>query len=797
MAWNYRKRIKIAPGIHLNLSKGGVSTSIGPKGAKISIGKNGAYLNTSIPGTGIYNRQKISNNKFMSGQFKSDSKESGNFLKPRNTWGCVFRWLGIVAFIFLIVNLFQLLTGNFDNSEGNKNAIYGWSFVAALFVIVYYKRILSVFHLDFSKKETKQQSDNVETDIKREKNHEMDAKSQSNDVETEGLQPQIISFGNIEKEQKSVITGDAYSRDNNNINNTHKMNFIDPKLFDIADIIVKEQYCSISQIQRKLAVGYNRTSNIVDQLELIGVVRRLQNYKIEVLVKDSASLASLFKNLKYEGVSENIFGIKEDYYNDVTEIVHALVKLYQDIKADVTVMYAISDCLPQDYGNKDQKLAALFLADTMKVHQHFGHSTTNLKNREGFALVLLSSLILSGRSSLDITYGSVNNLDDLSKDVPSVFSSLCHIFDQYPDDNFFFMGQVLNRCRRRSFYTRYFTLLYRMFSLIAKADNDISENEAIWLNKLLELNPQKDNVNIVFNVGGTPSYKPVAPIAEPNTQETSKQRLEKEETNSTKELQTLIGLSEVKKEVEALANFVKIQKEREKKGMKAVGLSYHCVFTGNPGTGKTTVARILAEIYKDLGILKNGHLVETDRSGLVAEYVGQTAVKTNKIIDSALDGILFIDEAYSLVQGGGNDYGQEAISTLLKRMEDDRDRLIVVLAGYSEDMKRFIDSNPGLQSRFNRYIHFADYTADELNQIFLLNVEKNQYVLDEEGQALLSQILNFAVEHKDKNFGNGRYVRNLFEKTIQNQAMRLSCQPNITAAELSMLKAEDLPTNKQ
>ena len=263
-----------------------------------------------------------------------------------------------------------------------------------------------------------------------------------------------------------------------------------------------------------------------------------------------------------------------------------------------------------------------------------------------------------------------------------------------------------------------------------------------------------------------------------------------------KELKELIGLSEVKEEVSALANFVKIQQERENKGLKAVGLSYHCVFTGNPGTGKTTVARILAAIYRDLGILKKGHLVETDRSGLVAEYVGQTAVKTNKIIDSALDGVLFIDEAYSLVQGGGNDYGQEAISTLLKRMEDDRNRLIVVLAGYSEDMKRFIDSNPGLQSRFNRYIHFSDYSADELKKIFMLNVDKNQYLLEPKGEELLSKILNYAIEHKDKNFGNGRYVRNLFEKTIQNQAIRLSCQQNITAEELSKLKAEDLPVNK-
>lgn len=179
----------------------------------------------------------------------------------------------------------------------------------------------------------------------------------------------------------------------------------------------------------------------------------------------------------------------------------------------------------------------------------------------------------------------------------------------------------------------------------------------------------------------------------------------------------------------------------------------------------------------------------------MAEFVGQTAIKTNNIIDSALDGVLFIDEAYSLVQGGGNDFGQEAIATLLKRMEDDRNRLVVVLAGYSQDMKQFIDSNPGLQSRFNRYIHFSDYSADELKKIFMLCVEKNQYKMDEKCLSLLGQILEFAVNHKDKNFGNGRYVRNLFEKTIQNQAVRLSDKPTITSEELSILTAEDLPTN--
>lgn len=178
-------------------------------------------------------------------------------------------------------------------------------------------------------------------------------------------------------------------------------------------------------------------------------------------------------------------------------------------------------------------------------------------------------------------------------------------------------------------------------------------------------------------------------------------------------------MENVKEEVRALANYVKVQKQRADAGLKTPKLSYHLVFTGSPGTGKTTVARIVATIYHNIGILKKGHTIETDRSGLVAEYVGKTAIKTNKIIDAALNGVLFIDEAYSLVpEQKGSDYGQEAISTLLKRMEDDRDSLVVIIAGYNNEMKRFIDSNPGLQSRFNRYIHFNDYSADELYQMF-------------------------------------------------------------------------------
>ena len=260
------------------------------------------------------------------------------------------------------------------------------------------------------------------------------------------------------------------------------------------------------------------------------------------------------------------------------------------------------------------------------------------------------------------------------------------------------------------------------------------------------------------------------------------------------ELDELIGLGSVKDEVRSLANFVKLQKQREAKGLKTAKVSYHLVFYGSPGTGKTTVARIVGRIYKDLGVLKRGHTVETDRAGLCAQYVGQTGPKTDSVIMKALDGVLFIDEAYSLVpeQGNGNDYGQEAISTILKRMEDYRDRLVVIVAGYKNEMQRFIDSNPGLQSRFNRYIDFPDYTGGELAQIFKMYMKKNQYTLSADAEQYLKERFEYAVAHKDRNFGNARYARNVFEKSIQAQANRLGGMSNLSKDQLTELTADDL-----
>ncbi len=257
------------------------------------------------------------------------------------------------------------------------------------------------------------------------------------------------------------------------------------------------------------------------------------------------------------------------------------------------------------------------------------------------------------------------------------------------------------------------------------------------------------------------------------------------------ELNSLIGLERVKKEVESLRNLIKIQAMRRQQGLPNTPMSQHMVFTGNPGTGKTTVARIVAGIYKEIGILKKGHLVETDRAGLVAEYVGQTAPKTNAKVDEALDGVLFIDEAYTLV-GVENDFGGEAIATLLKRMEDNRDRLVVILAGYTNEIKKFINSNHGLHSRFNRYIQFDDYSADELLQILRYNLKKSKYKIKRDAFEWMFEYIKQKVRVKDEKFGNARFIRNTFEKIVQHQADRLARQSTISNEDLTIITLDDV-----
>ncbi len=258
-------------------------------------------------------------------------------------------------------------------------------------------------------------------------------------------------------------------------------------------------------------------------------------------------------------------------------------------------------------------------------------------------------------------------------------------------------------------------------------------------------------------------------------------------------LNDLTGLEAVKQDLNSLINLIKVRKMREERGMPQSAISLHMAFLGNPGTGKTTVARILGGIYKSLGVLETGQLIEVDRSGLVSGYVGQTAIKTKEVIDSAMGGVLFIDEAYALTEGTGKgDFGQEAVNTLLKEMEDHRDDFVVIVAGYSDLMEEFLDSNPGLRSRFNKIITFQDYMPEELMDIFKSICTKAGMKMTEEAE---QSVKDYFVERCGlnlKTFANARDIRNFYERAITNQANRLAKLETVTNDALTTLTIEDV-----
>ncbi|MCR4752140.1 MAG: AAA family ATPase [Eubacterium sp.] len=274
------------------------------------------------------------------------------------------------------------------------------------------------------------------------------------------------------------------------------------------------------------------------------------------------------------------------------------------------------------------------------------------------------------------------------------------------------------------------------------------------------------------------------------------QEPEKTAEELIEELNSLTGLRSVKEEVGAMINLMKVQQMRAERGLKTVPVNKHMVFSGNPGSGKTTVARLLAKIYAGIGVLEKGHLVEVDRAGLVSGYVGQTALKTQDVIESALGGILFIDEAYALTSAKGqNDFGSEAVDTLLKAMEDHRDDLIVICAGYTDLMAEFLDSNPGLRSRFNKIIVFEDYTAEEQMAILRSMCKKQDYTLSKEAAAAAEAFFKERCENKPASFANGRDVRNYLEKAITNQAGRIVALQNkkkVSKAMLTRIELEDV-----
>jgi hypothetical protein len=366
------------------------------------------------------------------------------------------------------------------------------------------------------------------------------------------------------------------------------------------------------------------------------------------------------------------------------------------------------------------------------------------------------------------------------------------------------LGLFRNRAHRLQ------TVVMRLANLVAKANGQLTPDEVRqlrWIQaemrRILDPVPlagdeqpespahagtqalQQASFEIVLPPGEEGRRRQAVVIPEKSPE----QRLEE----SLAELDGLIGLRSIKQEVRSLVNFLKVQKAREQFDLPHTPISLHSVFSGNPGTGKTTVARLLGRIFGAMGLLAKGHLVETDRSGLVAEYAGQTAPKAHKKITEALDGVLFIDEAYSLVAESGDDpYGTEALQVLLKRMEDDRSRLVVILAGYPRPLERLLRSNPGLSSRFSRNFHFADYSAPELGRIFESLCRQNRYVLPAATRAKLLLGFHSLLAHRDEHFGNGRMVRNVFEQAIGRLANRITGVLPLTRALLTTLETEDI-----
>ena len=375
----------------------------------------------------------------------------------------------------------------------------------------------------------------------------------------------------------------------------------------------------------------------------------------------------------------------------------------------------------------------------------------------------------------------------------------------------FFWNMAESDAKRGTETSRTFIrMLTNILLYLAAVDDDVTYSEAAFITECTDrltaicdttgVRKSREGLNpLDFVTSGEPSFQEKHPVQVQTSggeQKAEPAKVEEEKKPSFDELmeqlEDLVGLEEVKKDIKNLMNLVKVRKLRQANDLPVPPMSLHMVFLGNPGTGKTTVARLVSGLYAAIGVLSKGQLVEVDRSGLVAGYVGQTALKTQEVIKSALGGVLFIDEAYSLSSGGENDFGREAIETILKAMEDHRDDLIVIVAGYTGPMEKFISSNPGLESRFNKYFFFPDYNGEQLMAIFRKQCEKNSYKLTEETEKAAVEMFTQLYEERSENFGNGRDVRNCFEDMIVRQANRVAAMDAPTKEDLMTVLPEDL-----
>ncbi|WP_233899909.1 AAA family ATPase [Tenacibaculum piscium] len=520
--------------------------------------------------------------------------------------------------------------------------------------------------------------------------------------------------------------------------------FFDKEHLSLVRNLVSDLGLSVNEEKKNLASFTDKFKRFVNQKESSAT-----NFDID---------ASFLEILKNEG--DKIQNLADDLNNNkrFSTVINDIVT-----KTDDAVKFTAEHIILQDIIKVFNKVCNL-TSEENKV------ATLRIK----FLLAFLFEKLQGKDIISSLSIARINEFvasDSFDKNIEIIKeATLFDLGDTYKNE--FLLPLILKRLKNPHF-SNSAAFLYRIASLIAKADGTVSEEEQEILKKINDkLQHPKEKLQGVKEV-------------EIDENETLEEVLE--------ELNQLVGLDNIKGAITELSNFLKVQKLREAEGLKSVNNSLHSVFMGPPGTGKTTVARLISKIYKHLGYLEKGHLIETDRSGMVAGYVGQTALKVEEIVTASLNGVLFIDEAYALAKDAKKDFGNEAIEVLLKKMEDHRKELVVIVAGYPDEMKSFINSNPGLQSRFNRYFTFDHYKPTELVAIFELFCKKNDFVLAADAKEKLLFIFEKLYEKKDKNFGNARVARNLFEKIIEYQANRIIAIAPITKELLITIVEQDIP----
>lgn len=447
----------------------------------------------------------------------------------------------------------------------------------------------------------------------------------------------------------------------------------------------------------------------------------------------------------------------KDYIIELKNATTIVLNICDAINSDTKAISELNDLLPQTGENKLLlKAEKFFISDFIFVFS----KVKNLSEKAQFGLAYCYDAIRNQH------FANENELENLNKLVAN--NTFKSHFNKIIQENILF---DLDKSK-----TYLLTYLKTNKNPLFKEVNEAFET---FLKIVCEFDIQKNNLNETLGI----DFKiHNAMVVENDT-------LEK----VLEELNELVGLANVKKDVEELVNLLKVQQKRTTQGLKNVEITLHTVFLGPPGTGKTTVARLLGRIFKHLTYLSKGQMIETDREGMVAGYVGQTATKVDALVNDAKGGVLFIDEAYALSQNIGNDYGAEAVNTMLKRMEDFRDDLAVVVAGYDEPMQMFIDSNPGLRSRFNRYFRFEHFTPEELFSIFENFGKKSDFILTPEASEKLKDTFELLYEKRDDSFGNARVIRNIFEKCVQKQANRVVKIKKVSKKALKTITEEDIP----